>query len=159
VTTTTCVRASAIELANFIQSRGWSHDDDDMRVIVDLSLCGARSLNHQSHVSLFDLQLIKQYGVGRAATRSAVELAVEQMKEAGCIVVDCIDWDAWIHERKKMNDKQLQQRHGAQTNVNDAKPETSENTSGQHASKSSQLEPSDPESKQPNEQPEHKSHA
>ena len=59
---------------------------------MDLSLCGARTDNYDPVQTLRDQKLVRIYG-DAAVGRSAVELAVAQMREAGVEVVDSYNWD------------------------------------------------------------------
>jgi hypothetical protein len=70
-TLNSCLRVSSIDTLRFFQERG-------LRVVVDLSLSGARTGNFAPSF---------QYG-----GCSAVESAIGQMKDAGVLVVRQIPW-------------------------------------------------------------------
>jgi len=84
-TTTSCVRLSS-------QAVQRQYGDQGLQVVVDLSLCGARTDNYDPVQTLRDRKLVRIYG-DAAVGRSAVELAVAQMREAGVEVVDSYNWD------------------------------------------------------------------
>eukprot|EP00660_Eupelagonema_oceanica_P006237 gene6237-8021_t len=83
-TTTSCVRVSSVQILPRYAGAG-------LRVVVDLSLCGARRKNLLPHADR-DPTLVRIYGRDRCAGRSAVDLAVVQMRDAGVEVVDRWDW-------------------------------------------------------------------
>lgn len=71
-TLNSCVRVSAIEILKLFKNSG-------LRIVVDLSICGARTQNYLPS-RIYD-------GL------SAVESAIEQMSDAGVYVVRRIEWD------------------------------------------------------------------
>ncbi len=83
-TTTSCVRVSSQAIQSHYKSRG-------LQVLVDLSICGARSDNYDPTNSIQDPVLLSQYG-SLVTGRSAVDLAILQMQAAGVQVVDEYDW-------------------------------------------------------------------
>eukprot|EP00667_Euglena_gracilis_P022730 EG_transcript_25409 len=83
-TTTACVRVSSQAVRRHYGPLG-------LRVVVDLSLCGARADNYDATRTPADGQLRRLYGA-RVAGRSAVDLAVLQMQESGVEVVAEYDW-------------------------------------------------------------------
>jgi len=85
-TTTSCVRVSSQAI------RRWS-PTSDLRVVVDLSLCGARVDNHlpKAHE---DPDLVQIYGLERCRGLSPVDLAIMQMRTNGVEVVESYNWDA-----------------------------------------------------------------
>lgn len=84
-TTTSCVRVSSQAIKRLYP--------ESLRVVVDLSLCGARVDNYQPTADR-DPDLIRTYGEERCRGASAVELAVLQMRTNGVEVVDRFDWAA-----------------------------------------------------------------
>ena len=78
-TTTSCVRVSSQAVHQAYCDR--------LRVVVDLSLCGARLENYNPVHAAKDPVLIDLYGA-ELDGRSAVDLAVLQMMESGVEVVD-----------------------------------------------------------------------
>jgi hypothetical protein len=66
-----CVRVSSVEALQFFQGR-------DLQVVVDASLCGARTRNYLPS-PLFD-------------GRSSVEAAIREMTAAGVQVVQRVQW-------------------------------------------------------------------
>ena len=81
-TTTSCVRVSSQRIKR-------AHPDLD--VVVDLSLCGARDANHEKTAAA-DAELVAIYGPELCHGRSAVDLAIHQMREAGVEVVERYHW-------------------------------------------------------------------
>ena len=65
--------------------------DESLEVVVDLSLCGARSANLQKNADA-DRNLLRIYGEELCRGRSAADLAVWQMQQAGVRVVSRYDW-------------------------------------------------------------------
>ena len=78
-TATSCVRVS---------SQAIKRKRPDINVVVDLSLSAARTANYDTTTSVFDPTLVKIYGADGCVGKSAVDLAVEQMRAAGVQVVD-----------------------------------------------------------------------
>lgn len=65
-----------------------------LRVVVDLSLCGARGANYARDGSAAaDPLLVQEYGE-EVVGRSAVDLALLQMQKTGVVVVDAFDWES-----------------------------------------------------------------
>jgi len=87
-TTTSCVRVSSQAVRRRLAP-------DRLTVAVDLSLCGARTNNYEPASATQDRRLVQLYG-DRVVGRSAVDLAVLQMQEAGVCVVPEFDWAAAI---------------------------------------------------------------
>lgn len=86
-TTTSCVRVSSQAVQRTFGPRG-------LHVIVDLSLSGARAANYATlHKQEDDAVLARVYGDAMIG-RSAVELAVLQMRAAGVEVVEEFRWHA-----------------------------------------------------------------
>eukprot|EP00668_Euglena_longa_P014699 GGOE01018705.1.p3 GENE.GGOE01018705.1~~GGOE01018705.1.p3 ORF type:complete len:123 (+),score=27.83 GGOE01018705.1:552-920(+) len=83
-TTTSCVRVSSQAVQRRFGPAG-------LRVVVDLSLCGARRDNYDAQQTERDGQLRGIYG-DRIVGRSAVDLAILQMEEAGVEVAAEFDW-------------------------------------------------------------------
>lgn len=86
-TTTSCVRVSSTRIAGQLEEQGLS-----MKVVVDLNLCGARQENFE-HTAHYDPVLVGIYGREFCAGKSAVDLAIVQMKRAGVEVVASAGWD------------------------------------------------------------------
>jgi hypothetical protein len=86
-TTTSCVRVSSQAIARSFKPRG-------LRVVVDLSLCGARAPNYTVANAQNDPALLDLFGAEAVAGRSAVDLAVLQMEEAGVEVLPHFDFSA-----------------------------------------------------------------
>eukprot|EP00899_Mesostigma_viride_P024168 jgi/Mesvir1/4936/Mv15926-RA.1 len=84
-TVTSCVRVSSIAIKRYWQDR--------LNVIVDMSICGARSSNYIRGIGLDDPMLVRKYGHELATKCSPVELSVHQMRQNGIVVVDA--WDGW----------------------------------------------------------------
>jgi len=82
-TTTACVRVSSQAVAQAYVGK--------VRVVVDLSLCGARADNYDPELARIDPQLRRIYGED-VIGRSAVDLAILQMQRGGVHVVDTYDW-------------------------------------------------------------------
>ena len=89
-TTTSCVRVSSTRIAGQLEEQGLS-----MKVVVDLNLCGARQENFE-HTAHYDPVLVGIYGREFCAGKSAVDLAIVQMKRAGVEVVASAGWDWWV---------------------------------------------------------------
>lgn len=87
-TTTSCVRVSS-------QAVRKQYGSPDLRVVVDLSLCGARVDNHLPNADQ-DPDLVRIYGPDRCRGSSPVDLAVLQMRSSGVEVVDAFDWEAHL---------------------------------------------------------------
>ena len=87
-TTTSCVRVSSTRIAGQLKEQGLS----GLRVVVDLNLCGARGENF-GHTAHYDPVLVRIYGREFCEGKSAVDLAVVQMKRAGVEVLEGSDWD------------------------------------------------------------------
>ena len=83
-TTTSCVRVSSQAIQAHYGSRG-------LQVIVDRSICGARSDNYDPDNALEDPVLLSTYG-NFVMGRSAVDLAILQMEASGVKFVDEFDW-------------------------------------------------------------------
>jgi nicotinamidase-related amidase len=84
-TTTSCVRVSSQAVQRAYAARG-------LQVVVDLSLCGARTNGHDPLCAAEDTVLAETYGID-VAGRSAVDLAVLQMRRTGVLVVP--RWAGW----------------------------------------------------------------
>merc|ERR1712008_178969 len=87
-TTTSCVRVSAQQIARQLRERGLA---GRMRVVVDLNLCGARRDNYRKDAEE-DPVLVRTYGRDFCLGKSAVDLAVVQMRQAGVQVIDGFPW-------------------------------------------------------------------
>eukprot|EP00747_Dinoflagellata_sp_TGD_P105837 gnl/TRDRNA2_/TRDRNA2_169671_c0_seq4.p1 gnl/TRDRNA2_/TRDRNA2_169671_c0~~gnl/TRDRNA2_/TRDRNA2_169671_c0_seq4.p1 ORF type:complete len:229 (-),score=39.55 gnl/TRDRNA2_/TRDRNA2_169671_c0_seq4:47-733(-) len=85
-TTTSCVRVSS-------QAIRKAYPDISLRVVVDLSLCGARVDNYLPNADQ-DPDLLRIYGPEKCHGASPVDLAVLQMRSSGVEVVDAYDWNA-----------------------------------------------------------------
>jgi hypothetical protein len=86
-TTTSCVRVSSLAVQRSFGDRG-------LRVVVDLSLCGARTANYARDGSAaLDPQLMREYTQAELEGRSVVDLALLQMRKAGVLVVESYDWE------------------------------------------------------------------
>lgn len=83
-TTTSCVRVSS-------QSVREAYPDAGLRVVVDLSLCGAREDNYLPNADQHP-GLVRIYGLKACTGASAVDLARRQMCANGVEVVDSFDW-------------------------------------------------------------------
>ena len=83
-TTTSCVRVS---------SRAIKKRRPGLDVVCDLSLCAARESNYLKN-AVDDPDLVGIYSHAGCVGKSAVDLAVDQMREDGVRVVDRFDWDA-----------------------------------------------------------------
>ena len=83
-TTTSCVRVS---------SRAIKKRRPGLDVVCDLSLCAARESNYLKN-AVDDPDLVGIYSHAGCAGKSAVDLAVDQMRGDGVRVVDRFDWDA-----------------------------------------------------------------
>eukprot|EP00435_Cladocopium_sp_Y103_P075374 s26_g57.t1 len=81
-TTTSCVRVSSTRIAGQLEEQGLS-----MKVVVDLNLCGARQENFE-HTAHYDPVLVGIYGREFCKGKSAVDLAIVQMKRAGVEVLE-----------------------------------------------------------------------
>jgi len=88
-TTTSCVRVSSQAIRKL-------YPQGDLRVVVDLSLCGARRDNLLPNADQ-DPNLVRIYGRDRCKGLSPVDLAKTQMKASGVDVVDSFDWE--YHQR------------------------------------------------------------
>lgn len=67
--------------------------DRGLRVVVDLSLCGARQANYARDGSAAaDHHLVREYGLAEVEGRSVVDLALLQMQQAGVEIVQSYDW-------------------------------------------------------------------
>merc|ERR1711934_512072 len=77
-TTTSCVRVSSQAVKAAYGPR--------LSVVVDLSLCGAREDNYSAEHATKDPELRRIYGT-QLDGRSAVDLAILQMEEAGVLVI------------------------------------------------------------------------
>mmetsp|Transcript_29829 Transcript_29829/g.65190 ORF Transcript_29829/g.65190 Transcript_29829/m.65190 type:complete len:309 (-) Transcript_29829:88-1014(-) len=88
-TTTSCVRVSSAAVQKEFANQG-------LQVVVDLSLCGAREDNYLPTADL-DPVLRKIYGEEACKGRSAVDLAVLQMRSAGVQVVESYTWKQSSH--------------------------------------------------------------
>ena len=87
-TTTSCVRVSSTRIAGQLEEQGLS-----MKVVVDLNLCGARKENF-ALTAHYDPVLVGIYGREFCAGKSAVDLAIIQMKRAGVEVLEAsAGWD------------------------------------------------------------------
>ena len=89
-TTTSCVRVSSCAIARLFKPRG-------LRVVVDLSLCGARLPNYQARTGAewaeMQPELCALYGgPEKVDSFSAVDLAIRQMEESGVSVQSSFDW-------------------------------------------------------------------
>uniref|UniRef100_A0A7S4PTA9 Isochorismatase-like domain-containing protein n=1 Tax=Alexandrium monilatum TaxID=311494 RepID=A0A7S4PTA9_9DINO len=87
-TTTSCVRVSS-------QAVRKQYRSPDLKVVVDLSLCGARTDNLLPNADQ-DPDLLRIYGPERCKGSSPVDLAVLQMRNSGVEVVDSFDWEAHV---------------------------------------------------------------
>lgn len=87
-TTTSCVRVSS-------QAVREQYGGPDLRVVVDLSLCGARTDNHLPLADR-DPDLLRIYGRELCKGRSPVDLAILQMRQSGVEVVESFDWEAHL---------------------------------------------------------------
>ena len=66
---------------------------DRIRVVVDLSLCGARQANYERDGrTALDPHLVREYGLIEVEGRSVVDLALLQMQQAGVEIVQSYDW-------------------------------------------------------------------
>ena len=92
-TTTSCVRVSAIEVQKQFKS--------DLQVYVDLNICGARTSNEIKRCSECIQQYLNQDGdydndckkcTSAEDKMSPVDLAVNDMKDKGVMVVNAFDW-------------------------------------------------------------------
>ena len=84
-TTTSCVRVSSQSVHRAYAARG-------LRVVVDLSLCGARLDNHdRDGRAAEDEVLLREYGA-EVGGRSAVDLALLQMRRSGVTLVEEYPW-------------------------------------------------------------------
>merc|ERR1719433_1914171 len=83
-TTTSCVRVSSQAVRRAYGPRG-------LRVVVDLSLSGAREENYDPAAAAADPDLRRLYGAA-VQGRSAVALAALQMRAAGVDVVGEHPW-------------------------------------------------------------------
>jgi len=90
-TTTSCVRVSSTQIAAQLQEQGLA---SKVRVVVDLNLCGARKENF-SHTAHYDPVLVRLYGREFCEGKSAVDLAIVQMKRAGVEVVESSNACYW----------------------------------------------------------------
>ena len=64
-----------------------------LRVVVDLSLCGARHANYARDGSAAsDPRLVHEYGLVEVEGRCAVDLALLQMQQAGVEIVQSYNW-------------------------------------------------------------------
>merc|ERR1712056_146208 len=82
-TTTSCVRVSSQEIVRLLQRERL---DQQVHVVVDLNLCGARRDNYEKNAEQ-DPVLVHAYGRDVCVGKSAVELAVVQMRQAGVEVI------------------------------------------------------------------------
>jgi len=87
-TTTSCVRVSSQQALHTLALFGLQ---GQVRVVVDLSLCGARSDNFDKNAHT-DPVLVGIYGHEMCVGKSAVDLAVLQMRTAGVDVVAASSW-------------------------------------------------------------------
>eukprot|EP00927_Polykrikos_kofoidii_P073034 TRINITY_DN69105_c0_g1_i1.p1 TRINITY_DN69105_c0_g1~~TRINITY_DN69105_c0_g1_i1.p1 ORF type:complete len:249 (-),score=48.67 TRINITY_DN69105_c0_g1_i1:118-822(-) len=87
-TTTSCVRVSSQATVKLLEDLGMS---DKVRVIVDLNLCGARKDNFVKHAER-DPVLVRAYGEDFCKGKSAVDLAVVQMRRSGVEVIERFPW-------------------------------------------------------------------
>ncbi|CAK9084388.1 CCA tRNA nucleotidyltransferase [Durusdinium trenchii] len=87
-TTTSCVRVSSTEIVGQLEEQGLT---GKLRVVVDLKLCGARTENFQPTAEAAPV-LVQIYGRELCRGKSAVDLAVVQMKRAGVEVLEGWDW-------------------------------------------------------------------
>eukprot|EP00930_Biecheleria_cincta_P035975 TRINITY_DN24700_c0_g1_i1.p1 TRINITY_DN24700_c0_g1~~TRINITY_DN24700_c0_g1_i1.p1 ORF type:complete len:281 (-),score=43.31 TRINITY_DN24700_c0_g1_i1:61-903(-) len=83
-TTTSCVRVSSQQIVGQLAEHGL---EGRVRVVVDLALCGARSDNFECTADK-DPVLVQSYGREFCAGKSAVDLAVIQMRRAGVEVIE-----------------------------------------------------------------------
>ena len=83
-TTTSCVRVSSQQIISQLADENLT---DKVRVVVDLTLCGARSDNFERTAER-DPVLVRAYGREFCVGKSAVELAVFQMRQSGVQVLD-----------------------------------------------------------------------
>ena len=84
--------------------------DRGLRVVVDLSLCGARQVNYARDGSAaLDPRLVQEYGLAEVQGRSVVDLALLQMQQAGVEVVQRYDWqdDAQAQVQHQANNSML----------------------------------------------------
>jgi len=88
-TTTSCVRVSSQQIARRLPEHGL---EGKLRVVVDLDICGARSDNYLPNADK-DSVLVRTYGKEYCAGKSAVDLAVFQMRQAGVEVVHGFAWN------------------------------------------------------------------
>jgi len=84
-TTTSCVRVSS-------QAVRKAYPDPSVRVVVDLSLCGARTENYEPNAES-DPVLVRIYGRDGCRGRSPVDLAKLQMSSSGVEVMESFEWD------------------------------------------------------------------
>ena len=90
-TTTSCVRVSSTEIASQLGEQGLA---GKVRLVVDLNLCGARNENFQKTADS-DPVLVQIYGRDFCHGKSAVDLAIVQMKRAGVEILEGTGWDWW----------------------------------------------------------------
>eukprot|EP00929_Paragymnodinium_shiwhaense_P092170 TRINITY_DN52047_c0_g1_i1.p1 TRINITY_DN52047_c0_g1~~TRINITY_DN52047_c0_g1_i1.p1 ORF type:complete len:231 (-),score=48.93 TRINITY_DN52047_c0_g1_i1:149-841(-) len=83
-TTTSCVRVSSQRTMEILPRLRLPRE---VRVVVDLSLCGARSDNYDKTADQ-DPVLLRAYGLERCMGKSAVDLAILQMRSAGVEVLE-----------------------------------------------------------------------
>ena len=83
-TTTSCVRVSSTEIAAQLDEQGLN---GKLRLVVDLNLCGARSENFEKTADQ-DPVLVRIYGREFCKDKSAVDLAIVQMRRAGVEVLE-----------------------------------------------------------------------
>lgn len=88
-TTTSCVRVSSQQIVKLVEAANLA---DKVRVVVDIKLCGARQENYIKHAEQ-DPVLVRAYGKEFCIGKSAVELAIHQMRQAGVEVLeDGFEW-------------------------------------------------------------------
>lgn len=83
-TTTSCVRVSSQQTMILLRRLGL---DEKVRVVVDLNLCGARSENFEKSADQ-DPVLVRTYGRQFCVGKSAVDLAIVQMRQTGVEVLE-----------------------------------------------------------------------
>ena len=91
-TTTSCVRVSSQAVVRLLETsspaRGSSPAREPVpRVVVDLTLCGARAENFEKNAAE-DPVLVRTYGRDVCVGRSARDLAILQMRQAGVEVLE-----------------------------------------------------------------------
>ena len=82
---------SSTQIAAQLQEQGLA---SKVRVVVDLNLCGARKENFD-HTAHYDPVLVRLYGREFCEGKSAVDLAIVQMKRAGVEVVESSNAFYW----------------------------------------------------------------